>query len=159
MNTIFSLRNLVLCGILFSNFQSYATPNNSERAKRVSEKKVITTPSGLKIEILEPSKITPVRKPTHGKRVTVHYTGWLMLPNGEKGKSFDSSHNRGLPFSFNVGTGKVIKGWDEGIALLTVGDKARLTIPAELGYGNRSIPGAIPANSTLIFDVELVDVE
>ncbi len=121
--------------------------------------KVITTPSGLKIEILKPSTIANAPKARVGKRVTVHYSGWLMTAAGEKGAAFDSSYNRGLPFSFILGSGKVIKGWDEGIAHLHVGDKARLIIPADLGYGSRAIPGLIPANSTLIFDVELVDIE
>lgn len=117
------------------------------------------TPSGLKVQILKRSTIPNARNPQAGKRVTVHYSGWLMTPEGEKGALFDSSLKRGLPFSFLLGLGKVIKGWDEGIALLHVGDKARLIIPANLGYGSEAIPGIIPANSTLIFDVELVDVE
>ena len=124
-----------------------------------AQNKVITTPSGLKIEILKPSALPSAKKAHVGKKVTLHYTGWLMTPTGEKGSSFDSSHKRNQPFSFILGTGKVIKGWDEGVAHLVVGDQARLIIPADLGYGNRSIPGVIPANSTLIFDVELVDAE
>lgn len=124
-----------------------------------AENKVITTPSGLKIEILKPSTVANAKKAQPGKKVTLHYTGWLMTSAGEKGTSFDSSHKRNQPFSFILGTGKVIKGWDEGVAHLVVGDQARLIIPADLGYGNRSIPGVIPANSTLIFDVELVDAE
>jgi len=120
---------------------------------------IITTPSGLKIEILKPSSIEGAKKAQVGKKVTLHYTGWLMTPTGEKGSSFDSSLKRNTPFSFILGTGKVIKGWDEGVAHLTVGDQARFIIPADLGYGNRAVPGAIPANSTLIFDVELVAAE
>jgi FKBP-type peptidyl-prolyl cis-trans isomerase len=124
-----------------------------------TENKVITTPSGLKIEMLKPSEVPNAKKAQAGKKVTLHYTGWLMTPAGEKGASFDSSHKRHQPFSFILGSGKVIKGWDEGVAHLHVGDQARLIIPADLGYGNRSIPGVIPANSTLIFDVELVEAE
>lgn len=88
-----------------------------------------------------------------GKMVKVHYTGTL-----ENGQKFDSSRDRGQPIEFPLGVGYVIPGWDQGIAQLRVGDKARLTVPGHLGYGERGIPGAIPPNATLIFDVELVDV-
>jgi len=89
-----------------------------------------------------------------GKTVSVHYTGKLT-----NGKVFDSSYSRGEPIEFPLGAGHVIKGWDEGIALMKVGGKATLTIPPELGYGQRGAGGAIPPNSTLIFDVELVAVK
>jgi FKBP-type peptidyl-prolyl cis-trans isomerase len=89
-----------------------------------------------------------------GKLVSVHYTGKLT-----NGKVFDSSHTRGEPIEFPLGAGHVIKGWDEGIALMKVGGKATLTIPPELGYGQRGAGGAIPPNATLIFDVELVAVK
>lgn len=88
-----------------------------------------------------------------GRTVVVHYTGWLQS-NGEK---FDSSVDRGKPFSFRLGAGRVIRGWDEGFAGMKVGGKRRLTIPPSYGYGNRRV-GPIPAGSTLIFDVELLDV-
>ena len=88
-----------------------------------------------------------------GKMVRVHYTG--MLENGQK---FDSSRDRGEPIEFPLGVGYVIQGWDQGIAQLRVGDKAKLTIPAHLGYGAAGVPGVIPGGATLIFDVELVDV-
>lgn len=143
--------SFLFCNIVYSN------PNN-ERPKQVNpQNNMRTTPSGLKIEILEHSKLSPEKKPHAGKEVVVHYTGWLMTEKGEKGSMFDSSHKRGQPFKFVLGAGQVIKGWDEGIALLTVGDKARLIIPANLAYGNRSVGSVIRANSTLIFDVELVD--
>lgn len=89
-----------------------------------------------------------------GKTVSVHYTG--KFPDG---KVFDSSVSRGEPISFALGQGRVIKGWDEGIALMKVGGKAQLIIPPELGYGERGAGGAIPPNATLVFDVELVDVK
>jgi FKBP-type peptidyl-prolyl cis-trans isomerase FkpA len=92
---------------------------------------------------------------TRGKKVTVHYTGWLYN-NGEKGKKFDSSVDRGEPFSFNLGAGEVIPGWDQGVAGMKVGGKRTLIIPANLGYGARGAGGVIPPNATLIFDVELL---
>ncbi len=92
--------------------------------------------------------------PLAGKTVSVHYTG--KFPDG---KVFDSSISRGEPISFPLGQGRVIKGWDEGIALMKVGGKAQLIIPPELGYGERGAGGAIPPNATLVFDVELVDVK
>src|ERR1700758_529970 len=93
-----------------------------------------------------------------GNKVSVHYTGWL-LDNGAKGKKFDSSLDRGQPFQFTLGAKQVIAGWDEGVAGMKVGGKRTLTIPPELGYGARGAPGAIPPNATLIFDVELLQVQ
>jgi FKBP-type peptidyl-prolyl cis-trans isomerase len=88
-----------------------------------------------------------------GKTVSVHYTGWL-----ENGKKFDSSVDRGQPFSFPLGAGRVIKGWDEGVQGMKIGGKRKLTIPSDLGYGSRGAGGVIPPNATLIFDVELLGV-
>ena len=89
-----------------------------------------------------------------GKTVSVHYTGKLT-----NGKVFDSSLTRGTPIEFKLGAGRVIKGWDDGIALMKVGGKATLTIPPQLGYGERGSGGVIPPNATLIFEVELVSVK
>ena len=91
--------------------------------------------------------------PKSGDTVTVHYTGWLT-----DGTKFDSSVDRDDPFAFVLGAGQVIRGWDEGVATLRVGDKARLTIPPEMGYGKNGYPGAIPPNATLIFEVELLSI-
>jgi len=93
-----------------------------------------------------------------GKRVQVHYTGWLNQ-GGKKGKKFDSSVDRGQPFVFPLGEGQVIRGWDEGVAGMKVGEKRTLFIPSKLGYGSRGAGAVIPPDADLIFDVELLGVE
>ena len=110
----------------------------------------VTTPSGLKYREIE---VGSGNSPNPRELVSVHYTG--TLPNG---KVFDSSLKRGEPITFPIGTGRVIKGWDEGLANMKVGGKRELVIPPDLAYGSRGIPGAIPPNSTLIFEVELLDI-
>lgn len=98
---------------------------------------------------------------TTGKPVLVHYTGWLYDPTQPegKGKKFDSSRDRGVPFGFFLGAGKVIKGWDDGVVGMKVGGQRRLVIPPQMAYGERGAGGVIPANATLVFDVELVEVK
>ena len=92
-----------------------------------------------------------------GQNVSVHYTGWLYN-NGQSGAKFDSSKDRSQPFSFRLGGGQVIKGWDEGVPGMQVGGTRRLVIPPHLGYGARGAGGVIPPNATLLFDVELLSV-
>lgn len=110
----------------------------------------VTAESGLQfIVISEGSGATAAA----GQQVQVHYTGWL-----EDGTKFDSSVDRGEAFDFPLGAGRVIRGWDEGVAGMQVGEKRRLIIPSELGYGQRGAGGVIPPNATLIFDVELLGI-
>ena len=115
----------------------------------------MTTPSGLKIT---DSKVGTGATPKAGQTCVMHYTGWLY-ENGAKGAKFDSSLDRGEPFEFPLGAGRVIKGWDEGVAGMKVGGKRTLIIPPQLGYGARGAGGVIPPNATLLFDVELLDVK
>ena len=109
---------------------------------------VVTTASGLKYEILEQGSGPGAAA---GQTVSVHYTGWL-----ENGTKFDSSLDRGRPFEFKLGAGQVIRGWDEGVAGMKAGEKRKLTIPSNIGYGSRGAGGVIPPNATLIFDVQMV---
>lgn len=117
----------------------------------MSDANVVTTPSGLKyVELKEGTGATP----QPGQTVEVHYVGTL-----EDGTKFDSSRDRGQPFSFKIGVGQVIKGWDEGLSTMKVGGRRQLIIPPELGYGARGAGGVIPPNAILHFDVELLGVK
>jgi peptidylprolyl isomerase len=129
-----------------------ATPLDSRPARAAGE---VTTPSGLRIIDVKPGT-GPL--PQTGQTVTVNYTGWLFA-DGKKGKKFDSSLDRGEPFSFTLGQGQVIKGWDEGVATMHVGGKRTLIIPPDLGYGASGAGGVIPPNATLIFDIDLLGVK
>lgn len=124
----------------------------SPKQESHSEKPMSETQNATQMKI-EEIKAGTGATPAKGDTVIVHYTGWLT--NGEK---FDSSKDRNEPFSFTLGVGQVIKGWDEGFAGMKEGGQRKLTIPPEMGYGQRNV-GPIPANSTLIFEVELIRVE
>jgi peptidylprolyl isomerase len=125
--------------------------NEGEAASGQKGKAMTTTESGLKYEDI----VTGAGdSPKPGQLVTVHYTGTL-----ENGTKFDSSVDRGQPFTFKIGVGQVIKGWDEGVMTMKVGGKRKLIIPPQLGYGARGAGGVIPPNATLVFDVELLGVK
>lgn len=135
------------------------TPTDQSNNKNITAQGTITMErlqgnEGLEYSILtEGSGETPVK----GKPVTVHYTGWLDN-EGEPGKKFDSSYDRNSPFTFIIGKGQVIRGWDEGVISMKIGEKRRLFIPAHLGYGVHGAGRVIPPNAKLIFDVELLKV-
>ena len=123
--------------------------------KQVDETKEVTTTSGLKYV----DKVAGTgESPKTGQTVTVHYTGWLYT-NGEKGKKFDSSVDRGEPFGFKIGIGQVIKGWDEGVLTMKIGGERELIIPPHLAYGEPGAGSAIPPNATFIFNVKLLGVK
>lgn len=119
--------------------------------KSILGAKAMTTDSGLKYEDIVAGT---GESPKTGQQVTVHYTGTL-----EDGRKFDSSVDRGQPFTFTIGVGQVIKGWDEGVMSMKVGGKRKLVIPPNLGYGARGAGGVIPPNATLVFDVELLGIQ
>jgi FKBP-type peptidyl-prolyl cis-trans isomerase FkpA len=123
-----------------------------------------SSPSGAE-DVSGGLQITDVRvgtgaEATNGRTVTVQYTGWLYTQStaDHRGTKFDSSRDRNQPFSFVLGAGQVIRGWDQGVAGMRVGGQRTLVIPSSLGYGSAGAPGAIPPNSALVFDVELLDV-
>lgn len=147
----------LLIGMGLINLLWLGYPNSAFAAK-----KDVTPPTKLVAKDLKKGKGAEAKA---GQGITVHYTGWLW-ENGKEGKKFDSSLDRKTPFEFQLGTGQVIKGWDQGIAgvkdevaAMKVGGKRRLTIPPDLGYGPNGAGAVIPPNATLIFDVELLGVK
>ena len=145
------LRALVATFVLVFSNQSHAQGTKMNNSQ-VSETK---TASGLRYR---DEKVGSGVKAEKGKIVVVHYTGWLD-EGGKPGKKFDSSRDRNEPFDFPLGMGRVISGWDEGVAGMAIGGRRTLIIPAELGYGARGAGNVIPPNATLIFDVELLEVK
>lgn len=142
--------NLAIAVTNSASWQSSGNQSLLALNKAKPTAKTIATPSGLKYTILKAGKGD---KPKKGQTVLVHYTGTLT-----NGKKFDSSRDRGQPFSFPVGEGQVIKGWDEALSDMKVGERRKLTIPAKLGYGAQGAGADIPPNATLIFDVELLKI-
>jgi len=132
------------------------SPEQGPAAAQVPQERIKISPTGLQSEILVGAPAGAL-KPTRGQRVAVHYTGWLedKKAKDKKGKQFDSSLTRGKKFEFILGTNSVIKGWEEAVKDMQVGEKRRVTIPGHLAYGINGMPGVIPPNATLIFDIEL----
>jgi FKBP-type peptidyl-prolyl cis-trans isomerase len=146
---------LVVVAVIFYYSSSKKTEDNETQENKEQEVKdgdfMIESNQDLKIEVL---KEGTGQEAKNGDKVTVHYTGWLT-----DGTKFDSSVDRGKPFAFTLGVGQVIKGWDTGILGAKVGEKRKLTIPSELGYGQRGIPGGpIGPNATLLFEVEVLGI-
>jgi FKBP-type peptidyl-prolyl cis-trans isomerase len=143
---------LLLAGCTNSDNANKNTMTEQKGTENVTDKK--KTESGLEYEI---RKAGSGASPRAGQQVTVHYTGWLDN-KGKEGAKFDSSVDRNQPFTFTIGVGRVIKGWDEGVMSMKIGEKRRLFIPAELGYGSRGAGAVIPPHAALIFDVELISI-
>jgi len=137
---------------------AFAVPSAAQTPITQGNSKLDATPNDLqKIEVKQGTGT----EATSGKAVVVHYTGWLYdttKPNSH-GAKFDSSRDRNEPFGFVLGAGRVIKGWDDGVAGMKVGGQRTLVIPPQMGYGARGAGGVIPPNATLIFDVELLEVK
>jgi peptidylprolyl isomerase len=147
----FSRTSMIAAGAIALMVGS-ATGINMAKAQSA---KPVTTSTGLQtIDTVVGTGASPRPNQT----AIVHYTGWLYA-NGAKGKQFDSSRDSGKPFEFPVGAGRVIKGWDEGVATMKVGGKRTLIVPPNLGYGASGAGGVIPPNATLMFDVELLGVK
>ena len=157
-----SLIIMVCCSMVIRHLlHAREQVNRPALSKETFQRKEIATmrqtlPSGLAYEIITQAPDN-ASHPTKGQQVTVHYTGWLS-DNGKPGKKFDSSIDRAARFVFTIGVGQVIKGWDEGVMGMKVGEKRRLYIPASLGYGARGAGSLIPPNADLIFDVELYKI-
>ena len=128
---------------------------DEKKDDKKGESKMEKTPSGLRYEDVV---VGTGAAPKPGQVCVMHYTGWLWEKDA-KGAKFDSSVDRGKPFKFPLGQGRVIKGWDEGVATMKVGGKRNLLIPPQLGYGMKGAGGVIPPNATLFFEVELLGVE
>lgn len=131
--------------------QSLSEAQNTNAAQTATNMPQASNTNGLKIE---DEKVGTGTEAVAGKSVTVNYVGTLL-----DGTKFDSSYDRNQPFTFNLGAGEVIKGWDQGVAGMKIGGKRKLTIPADLGYGAAGAPPVIPPNATLVFEVELLEVK
>jgi FKBP-type peptidyl-prolyl cis-trans isomerase FkpA len=142
---------LILITMLSCTSLSYAIELVNEEKSKMQDK-------GITELIITDNKVGDGREAEKGLTVTVHYTGWLY-ENGEKTTKFDSSVDRREPFSFVLGVGQVIKGWDSGFSGMQVGGSRTIIIPSSMGYGSRGAGDVIPPNSDLIFEVELVEIQ
>lgn len=148
---------LLASSCLLASCDKAQGPSMNEKPKaETAHTNIITLPSGLKYEVLK-AGAPDAKQPTKGQLVTVHYTGWLD-DHGKQGKKFDSSVDRGEKFTFKIGMGQVIKGWDEGVLRMKIGAKHLLIIPADLGYGAYGAGNVIPGGATLRFEVELFEI-
>jgi FKBP-type peptidyl-prolyl cis-trans isomerase FkpA len=151
--TMLALGGIMIGNLTFADAKHPNTVENksttTEIKKMTTDSKTIKTASGLQYEVVKAGTGATC---STGQKIKVHYTGTL-----ENGNKFDCSRDRGEPIEFTLGVGQVIKGWDEGVNGMKIGEQRKLTIPANLAYGDRAI-GTIPAKSTLLFDVELVDI-
>jgi FKBP-type peptidyl-prolyl cis-trans isomerase FkpA len=154
---IVSLTGCSSCGSHKTVMEEKTIETSQPLKAKQQDRRMNTSPTGLRYEITQAASEN-ARAAQKGHKVTVHYTGYLNN-NGQKGTIFDSSVKRGQKFSFLLGAGQVIKGWDEGIQNMKIGEKRTLYIPANLAYGNRAMGNQIPANSDLIFEVELFEVQ
>ncbi|MEA3295932.1 MAG: FKBP-type peptidyl-prolyl cis-trans isomerase [Patescibacteria group bacterium] len=143
---------VVILGVYFmsQNKEKNMNNQNNQNNQNENQEQSMSVQQELKIEVLEQGNGA---KAKNGDKVKVHYTGTL-----ENGIKFDSSVDRGIPFEFVLGIGQVIQGWDLGVLGMKIGEKRKLTIPSELGYGSRGAGNLIPANATLIFEVELLEI-
>ena len=154
-------RTLILlaaaAGLLFLAPRVFADEkaNAGGKDEKKSESKMVKTATGLQYE---DTRVGTGAQPKTGQTCVMHYTGWLW-ENNAKGKKFDSSVDRGQPFEFVLGVGRVIKGWDEGVSTMKVGGKRTLLIPPQLAYGSRGAGTAVPPNATLLFEVELLSIK
>ncbi len=159
MKRILLLFPIILCIILFISCGSEKKEPAKEEPATLKQEiepikipdTAVTTESGLQYVDI---KVGEGETPQKGQVVKTHYTGWLI-----SGKKFDSSLDRNEPLKFELGVGRVIPGWDEGISTMQVGGKRKLFVPSHLGYGERGYPPVIPPNATLVFEVELLGVE
>jgi FKBP-type peptidyl-prolyl cis-trans isomerase len=153
------IKTCITAGIIIT-FSAFTTAcNNSSSAAKIEE--VVVAPAPISSLVIDDVKVGTGDEAKSGQTVSVHYTGWLYDANAadKHGKQFDSSRTRGTPFNFPLGAGRVIKGWDQGVAGMKVGGQRTLTIPSALGYGARGAGGSIPPNAVLVFDVELIGVK